>query len=227
MIINSSTPLIRPYDREGNLVMQWPVYLIDARREWPNVSFSLEQNEENMYEFGYWPLHPGTPPTGDVVTPVTPVLESENNWVQQYEVRSFSPEELQAQFQDALAVAFAKLDVLLSNTYALGFTYEKDASNTHLFSLTSDNQQLMTGLNLLAAKSEETRVFKLRTTSNVTVEYTAPEVVTMTTALMEYVVKVLEQLWALMDEISVATSVAEIPEIPDVITTDFIASRGE
>lgn len=221
MIVNSSTPLIHPYDREGNPVMQWPVYLSDARREWPNTSFSLEQDEKNLVDYGYFPLLPGEPPVGDVVTPVTPKL-IDGKWIQQYEVRSFSPEEIQQQFRDAIAVAYAKLDGLLQNTYALGFTYQKAEGVSHLFSLTSDNQQLMTGLNLLAKQSDPTRVFKLRTLGNVTVDYTAEEVLTMTTALMEYVVKVLEKLWELMDNISIATQISEIPEIPDVISMDYI-----
>ncbi|WBF04765.1 hypothetical protein [Erwinia phage vB_Ea277G] len=221
MIVNSSTPLIRPYDRDGNLVMQWPVYLIDVRREWPNVSFSTEQNEENLYDFGYWPLLPGTRPTGDVVTETTPILV-DGKWVQQYEVRAYNPDEIQQQFQDAMAVAYARLDGLLENTYGLGFSYTKSEGVVHQFSLTSDNQQLMTGLHLLAKQSDGTRVFKLRTLSNITVDYTAEEVIALTTALMEYVVKVLEKLWELMDDISVATQVSEIPEIPDVITTDFL-----
>ena len=226
MIVNSSTPLIRPYDRDGNLVMQWPVYLIDARREWPNVSFSLEQNEENLYDFGYWPLLPGDRPSGDVVTEIAPVLV-DGKWVQQYEVRQYDETEIQQQFQEAMATAYAKLDGLLTSTYGLGFNYEKAEGVTHSFSLTSDNQQLMTGLHLLAKQSDAARVFKLRTLGNVTVDYTAEEVVALTTALMEYVVKVLEKLWELMDEISVATKVSEIPEIPDVITTDYLERTAQ
>lgn len=221
MIVNSSTPLIRPYDKDGNAVMQWPVYLIDARREWPNTSFSLEQEEENLVDYGYFPLHPGTQPPGDVVERTTPELV-DGKWVQQYTARAFTPEELQQQFADQMTASYGRLDGLLSNTYALGYTYEKGEGVTHHFSLTPDNQQLLTALNLLAQKSETSRIFKLRTTGNVTVDYTATEVIDMTTALMEYVVQVLNKLWELMDEISVATTVSEIPEIPDVITLEFL-----
>lgn len=217
MIVNSSTPLIRPYDRDGNAVMQWPVYLSDARREWPNTSFSLEQDEKNLVDYGYFPLHPGTPPEADVVTSLQPTLV-DGKWTQQYEGREFTPDELQQQFATAMSNAYGRLDNLLNATYALGYTYEKEEGVLHHFSLTADNQQLLTALNLLAQQSPADRVFKLRTTSNVTVNYTAAEVITMTTALMEYVVAVLNKLWALMDEISVSTKVDEIPVIPDVIT---------
>lgn len=217
MIVNSSTPLIRPYDREGNPVMQWPVYLSDARREWPNTSFSLEQDEKNLVDYGYFPLHPGTPPVGDVVEKAPPALV-DGKWVQQYTARDYTPEERQEQFVNAMTTAYGRLDNLLNNTYALGYSYEKSEGVTHHFSLTADNQQLLTALNLLAQQSPEDRVFKLRTTGNVTVNYTAVEVIAMTTALMEYVVAVLDKLWALMDDISVADTIDEIPDIPDVIT---------
>lgn len=219
MIVNSATPLVRPAGPDG---MQWPVYLADARRAFPNVSFSLEQPEENLVEFGYFPLLPGTPPQGDVVTKLPPELV-DGKWVQQYDVRSFTDEEIAQQLTDAKNNAFASLDNLLNNTYGAGYFYDFVSGETtvqHHFSLTADNQQLMTGLHLLAKQETNAeRLFTLRTVENLTVKYTPAQVVEMTTALMEHIVAVLEKLWDLMDDIALAEHLSELPVIPDTLAT--------
>lgn len=214
MLVDTSTPLIRP---EGPNGMEWPVFLRDAMRAFPNTSFSLEQEEENLVDFGYFPLHPGTVPVGDVVTPATPIL-IEGKWTRQYDVRAYTPEEKAQLLATARADCMSRLDTVLLMTYARGFVYEHPAGQTHTYSLTADNQQLLTGLHLLAKEeTDPERLFTLRTQDELTVQYKSAEVVAMTKAVMEYVVAVLAKLWELRDDVALAETVEELPVVPEYI----------
>lgn len=215
MLVDTSTPLIRP---EGPNGMEWPVYLRDAMRAFPNTSFSDEQQEENLVDFGYFPLHQGTVPVGDVVTPATPKL-IDGKWTRQYDVRAYTVEERASMLAEARQECLKRLDAVLYNTYARGFTYEHPTGETHVYSLSSDNQQLLTGIHLLA--KEETnpdRIFTLRTQDELMVQYGPAEVVDLTKALMEYVMAVLAKLWELRDDVALADTIEELPTVPDYIT---------
>lgn len=215
MLVDTSTPLIRP---EGPNGMEWPVYLRDAMRAFPNVSFSLEQEEENLVPFGYYPLHQGTVPVGDVVTQITPIL-IDGKWTRQYESRDYSPEEKAEMLAAARTERLAALDGVLYATYARGFTYEHPTGEVHTYSLSADNQQLLTGLHLLA--KEETnpdRLFTLRTQDELVVKYKPAEIVDLTKALMEYVIAVLAKLWELRDDVALAETIDELPVVPEYIT---------
>lgn len=210
MIVTQSTPLIRPYGPKG---MEWPVYLADARRAFPNVSFSLEQDESQLEPFGYFPLHLGVSPVGDVVTQIEPKL-IDGKWTRQYEARDYTEEELATRLRQAKDTALAELDRQLQAGYDEGFLYELDADTLHHFSLTRDNQQLMTGLHILAVQEGNAdRVFRLRTIDNTTVTYTGAQLVAMTTAMMEHVYSELSTLWTTMDAITAATDMAALEAV--------------
>lgn len=210
MIVTQSTPLIRPYGPKG---MEWPVYLADARRAFPNVSFSLEQDESQMEPFGYFPLHLGVSPAGDVVTQIEPKL-IDGKWTRQYETRDYTEEEQATRLRQAKDTALAELDRQLQAGYDEGFLYELDADTLHHFSLTRDNQQLMTGLHILAVQEgNDERVFRLRTIDNTTVTYTGAQLVAMTTAMMEHVYSELSTLWTTMDAITAATDMAALEAV--------------
>lgn len=207
MIVTQSTPLIRPF---GPMGKEWPVYLADARRAFPNVSFSLEQDESQLEPFGYFPLHLGVSPAGDVVTQIEPKL-IDGKWTRQYEARDYTEEELATRLRQAKDTALAELDRQLQAGYDEGFLYELDADTLHHFSLTRDNQQLMTGLHILAAQEGNAdREFRLRTIDNTTVTYTGAQLAAMTTAMMEHVYSELSTLWTTMDAITAAKDMAEL-----------------
>lgn len=215
MLVDTSTPLIRP---EGPNGMEWPVYLRDAMRAFPNVTFSLEQEEENLVPFGYYPLHPGTVPVADVVWQVTPNL-IDGKWTRQYESRPYNEQEIADQLTSARADKLSAIDAVVLATYARGFTYEHTDGVTHVYSLTPENQQLLTAMHLLAKEeTDPERAFTLRTIDEVSVQYKAADVVAFTKAVAEYVVQVLTQVWTLRDQAVAATVITDLPDVPPYIT---------
>jgi hypothetical protein len=215
MQVTGSTPLII-VDLSEDQPLIWPTNLYEINKYFPNVSFGIPQDEENLVPFNIFPIDPGTPPTGDVVTKITPVL-TEGRWVQQYEVRDFNEQELADNLEAARNSALWQLDSVLGNTYDRGFN-SPHGEGTDVFSMSSDNRQLITGLYLLASVEQDAeRKFKLRTVANVTVEYSVDEMKALGKAVMEYVTAVLEKLWAYMDQITSATKIEDLPQVPDYI----------
>lgn len=213
MIVTQSTPLVRPFGPRG---MEYPVYLADARRAFPNVSFSTEQDESQLVDFGYFPLHLGTPPAGDVVTQTEPKL-IDGKWTRQYVSRSYTEEELSVKLSQAKDAALAALDAKLQAGYDEGFLYQFDEAGTlHHFSMTPANQQLLTGMHILAAMPENAeKTYRLRTIENTTVEYTAAQVVAMTKSMMEHAYGELSSLWQVMDAISASKTLPELQVVLD------------
>lgn len=215
MQVTGSTPLI-VVDHPDYDGPQWPTNLYEINKYFPNVSFGIPQDEENLVPFNVFPIDPGTPPVGDVVTKVTPVLV-DGRWVQQYEVRSFNEQELADNLEAGRQNALYQLDSVLGNTYERGFS-NAHGESTDIFSMSSDNRQLITGMYLLAdTETDADRKFKLRTVSNQTVEYSVDEMKALGKAVMEYVTAVLEKLWDYMDQITSATKIEDLPEVPDYI----------
>lgn len=215
MLVTDSTPLII-VNHPDYPEPQWPVTIYDLQRYFPNVMFGTQQEEEALAPFGIFPIDPGTRPVADVVTPITPIL-IEGKWVQQYESRPFNEDELASNLESARGNALYMLDSVLSNTYNRGFTYTHNG-NVEKYSMTSDMRQLLTGMYLLASEeTDSTRKFKLRTLDNTTVEYTVDEMKAVGKAVMEYVAAVLEELWAIMDQITSATKIEDIPTVPEYI----------
>lgn len=215
MLVTGLTPLVvvNHPDYDGP---QWPTNLYEINKYFPNVSFGIPQEEENLVDFNIFPIHPGTPPIDDVVTKVTPAL-IDGKWVQQYEHRPFDENELADNLEAARSSALYQLDFVLSNTYDRGFEHEVD-SQPHVFSLTSDNRQLITGLYILANdETDLTRKFKLRTMANAAVIFTVDELKTFAKAVIEYVTAVLEKLWDIMEQITEAVKIEDLPEIPEHI----------
>jgi hypothetical protein len=184
----------------------------------PERQLSLEQEEENLVPFGYYPLHQGVVPQGDVVWQVTPQL-IDGKWTRQYESRAYNDQEIADMLATARTEKLTAIDSLLYATYARGFSYEHPDGATHVYSLTPDNQQLLTALHLLAKEeTDPERLFPLRTVEENTVQYNAAEVITFTKALMEYIVQVLAKLWTIRDQAVAATTLAELPDVPEYIT---------
>lgn len=215
MLVTGSTQLII-VDHPDYTEPQWPVTIYDLPRYFPNVMFGTQQEEEALAPFGIFPIDPGSRPEADVVTLITPILV-EGKWVQQYESRPFNEDELARNLESARMNALNMLDNVLDNTYGRGFTYTHNG-NVENYSMTSDMRQLFTGMYLLAVQETElTRKFKLRTLDNKTVEYTVDEMKDIGKAVMEYVTAVLEELWAIMDQITTATKIEDIPNVPPYI----------
>lgn len=225
MTINSSTRMIKVEPVEPTTDPQnpvaigsYPVYLWNARQEYPNIMFSDEySNDEALIPQGYVPVYPTDQPAGDVVDYGTPEKREDGKYYDTWTVREFTEEELAANLEAAKQIALSQLDSARYNAYAKGYE-DKVGDTTNLYSLTAENQQLLTALRILAdAETNADREFTLRTVDNRSVKAKKDEVQRVTTAVLEHCLAILEQLWELADEVVAATKIADIPTIPESV----------
>lgn len=225
MTINSSTRMIKvepvnPTTDPQNPVAigSYPVFLYDARREYPNIMFSDEySNDEALVPQGYVPVYPTDQPAGDVVDYGTPEKRDDGKYYDTWTVREYTEEELAANLALAKQSALEMLDQARYQAYNKGYE-DKVGDVTNLYSLTAENQQLLTALRILADnETNADREFTLRTVDNRSVKAKKDEVQRVTTAVLEHCLAILEQLWELADEVVAATKIADIPTIPESV----------
>jgi hypothetical protein len=78
--------------------IEWPYSFQDLKMDYPNVSFSSNPSDEDLEAFSIFPVHPSPLPAHSPrlqkINEVTPVY-SENKWVQSWQVRDATEEEIQ------------------------------------------------------------------------------------------------------------------------------------
>lgn len=88
MKVEAWTPMVRTRD------MAYPVYLRDFKLDFTNVSIGSFVYEENLVEFGYFPVLDSEIPDADVVVEVVPTQSEDGKWYKTYTSRSFTTEEV-------------------------------------------------------------------------------------------------------------------------------------
>lgn len=228
MSINGSTRLIKvepvdPTTDATNPVEEgtYPCYLSDARREYPNITFSDEYKEDDaLLPQGYLPVYPTEAPKGDIVERGRPELREDGKYYETWSARDYTEQELADNLAVAQKNALYLIDQCREQTYAQGFkdvVGEGDDAVTNVYSLTQDNQQLLVAVRLLANESAEDRIFKLRTVDNRPVSMNTAELKRVTTAILEHCLAILEMLGDLADQVLAATKIEDVPAIPETV----------
>lgn len=81
----------------------------------PNVSFPADMTDESLAEFGVFPIVEAPKPDGDLVTELPPALVN-GSYVQQWETRSFTAEEVAAnllEWREGCVVSMAQARLAL------------------------------------------------------------------------------------------------------------------
>ncbi len=80
---------------EDGQIAEYPYGISQLKRDNPNVIFTLPLNPETLAEYGVVEVLPATPPAYDPITHdliETEPFETEEGWVQQYQLIEVSPE---------------------------------------------------------------------------------------------------------------------------------------
>lgn len=192
---------------------EYPLSFFKVRRKMPNVIFGNEVTTEQITAMGFEVVHPGERPTGDVVAELQPA-KVDGIYKQQYEVRSFTAEELEVRLQQKKQNLISLVNNKLMRDLQKGFAYDFGGEHgvMHIQLRDSDRANL-TGMRAMAADSPE-KEQPFRTYENAIVMLTSQQVIAMAQAAHGGYLALLSAVWGLKDQIERAATEAELPEVP-------------
>lgn len=212
MNITASTLLIKVDDQT------YPVGLYGVRQANPNVSFAAEPDEAVINDLGYAVVTPVAQPVGDVVTEAAPELV-EGVWTQKWDVRAFTPEEIQTNLDVKKNVLMAQVNTLRDAKLAEGVKFDFGGD----FGLLTIQLGPVDCTNILGVRVTADAYVKaglgetvmgFRTMENIVAMGPATMMVALSDAAFIRVNSVYVAAWSLKDAIKAATTLAELPEVP-------------
>ena len=194
---------------------EYPLSFFKVRRKMPNVIFGNEVTTEQIAAMGFEVVHPGERPTGDVVAELQPA-KVDGIYKQQYEVRSFTAEELEVRLQQKKQNLISLVNNKLMRDLQKGFAYDFGGEHgvMHIQLRDSDRANL-TGMRAVAADFPE-KEQPFRTYENAIVMLTSQQVIAMAQAAHGGYLALLSAVWKLKEQIERAATEAELPEVPGV-----------
>lgn len=208
--INGSTQLIKIETGE------YPVYISKVRRDNANVSLPIEPSEELLLSLGYAVVNPVARPEGDVVLEGTPQLV-DGKYVQVWDVRSFSEEEIAQQLEKKKHDLNRNVMEMRDKELDQGFEHITASGEVFGVQTRLEDRVNMLYLNMNAEKMVATgdeTLQEFRSTENITYMLTPSEMVAMTNEALGFYKRILGASWVLKDLISAAKTIAELPVLP-------------
>lgn len=215
MKVTASTLLINVVTSE------YPVSLLKVRQDNPNISFAAEPEDSVLDDLGYSVVHRVDAPAGDVVTEGAPEYV-DGAWRQTWVVREFTAEELAAQLQARKSDMTQQIDQLRDATLANGFRF--------VFSGEAGEQGVQVReqdkINIVASRiiadafinmGQPETLMDFRTFENNTLRIPATEIVALSNAAFQRVTQVYAAAWVLKDQVAAATTLAELPVLPETL----------
>lgn len=203
MKIENWTPMIRTAD------MAYPVYLSDFLAANPNISIGSFVYEENMVEFGYFPVHDVEVPKGDVVTEGDPIQDENGTWFKTWNVRDFTPEEVAQNLAFDKEAAIAQAKYVLHNDLLNGLPVGLDK-----FSVTNPDLAYLHGTRIAAANADPSETFFICKSDNTVIELAAQDAVDKVTEIITTHSAVYQRMLSYFDLVSKAETKDEIPPFP-------------
>ncbi|AGZ17540.1 hypothetical protein X824_gp066 [Escherichia phage 4MG] len=211
MVVYSYTPMIRSSDG------RYPVYLADFRADNPNVSIGTWIYSENLVEFGYFPVIPVTPPTGDVVTEGAPHFNDQTQqWEQTWNSRDFTPEEIAANLESAKQSYKAAAQNILSRDLDIGIPYPVDNVEYKVRVKSFDLATLLSIKSVLEADGDQSsEVYPFRFLDGYKSDFTHAEMKDLVTQVSRAQYEMMKSYWSYLDQVEQASTIATIPALPD------------
>lgn len=200
---------------------EYPLFLEDFRiRTGAVFGATLESNF--LEEFGYAVvLEVPRPDTGDVITEGKPEA-IEGQYRRVWEVREYNPEEGAAQLQQAKETMQFKIDKFRNDQFAIGFPHLFPDGEIYHAQVNTVGRGNISDLRTLAKEAiADGAPFQVtfRTYENINVVLNAEETVELGNAAAQQVQAGYALSWALKDATTAATTLEEIPELPDSLFT--------
>lgn len=202
-------------------VAKYPCTMADVKREWDQVSFLVE-NESDIIsgDFGYEVVVLVPQPAGDVIIERDPVF-IDGQWVQQWEVRSFTASEAQAVLADRKEQLEQEISLALNNALDEGFAFNfgtPEAPELGNIQLRNGDLVKITGSGLradrLIAKGSVDATMPFRTFQNEVKMCTPLKMAELSDQAYDAYLILIGISWQLKDAAAAATTVSELPVVP-------------
>ena len=184
----------------------------------PDIIFPGNPLLQDILDLGYAEVIRTIIPTADVVTEGKPVLESDG-WHQVWETRSWTEQEIQTQLDDAKQAAYEQATLISIQNFEIGMPYTFNGVDYHI-QLRDDKDrpnliaQNMNAQGLVGGPKAPDTLLPFRTYENITLMLTPDQMIDMTSRALDAIISISTKSWAIKDQITAATTIAEIPEVP-------------
>jgi len=200
---------------------EYPLRMGDMVRCFPDTFLPANPDEELLKAYGVFVVQPTEKPIGDVVYEGVPELR-DDTWYQTWLVRENTPEEA----ADILAVAKAKslyrIEQWRIAQFAIGFPFLAPDGEIYHVQVRDQDRINILGRYTKAKEAlteNPTATFEFRMYENVSVELSPEEMIDMGNQSDIQSLAGYKVAWGLKDQTRAATTVAEIPTIPDEMFT--------
>lgn len=224
--INSATAFIH---EESKL---YPLTLASIRAQFPNLSFGDYPSQEAMRAVGFVVVQPTEKPEGDVVNEEAPNQMQDGSWVQVWNTRAYTQEELASLLAGEASALQTNADALRDAALSSGLPVDfgGDYGVQHV-QLRDTDQPKILGLKESAVRAKgqgvTSPVLSLRTRENNIVQLTPDQMIAVSFMALDAVVSILSQSWALKDAASRAATREELPALPAAFVLETQALVGD
>lgn len=221
--VTYSTALAK-VDQESGVLLAYPVYMPQVQRENPTWSFLVVNDEEFINFLGYQVVVlTERPTTPGVVIERDPLL-IDGKWVQQWEVRPYSPEELESMLVIQKASTIELIATRLQEALAIGFEFNfgtEEAPVLGNVQLRGTDRVNIIGSGLradrLVAAGTTGNIMPFRTYENTTMLITPEQMTALSDDAYDAYLVFINMSWDLKDATTAATTAEEVPVVPDVL----------
>lgn len=203
---------------------QYPLYLYQIPAHNPNLSLPVDVSVEALFNAGYSLVNPATPPAGDVVTEDVPRLDEDDQYHQVWVTRPFNAEELAQNFLNKKADSEATVNQLYAVSLDTGAEVAvAGIAEPQHFGLSeiqrTDYAAMKARAQRSVASGSQTALI-LRSKEGVSVRLAPAKMVQLCEALEDFFYDLQMAYYDLLDQVSLAESVDELPELPQAITAE-------
>lgn len=200
----------------------YPLTTAALKHRHPNISFGQEIDEEMIVSLGYAAVQEVQKPEGDVVVETAPVQKADGTYVQNYDVRAFTADELNAQISSDRNIKLLEIERARDEALAIGapMSFPGQAEVLHAQMRDGDRANIL-GLRARAEVLQQQGVtnaaIPFRTYEDKTVMLTPAQTITMAWAVFDSYQQVLAASWSLKDAVAAAENKADL----DTLVIDF------
>lgn len=200
---------------------QYPVSLTTIFNKYSDRSFPQEPLLYDLQNLGYAQVQDVPRPEADVVSEGKPVLE-DGVWKRTWEARDWNDNEKFEYLVRKQTSLADKVMALREKDCANGMPYSiDDGANTFHVQIRPSDKINLLGLNLEAQYAKQAgttdAVFKFRSFENKSYMLTPDQMYDMTRASLSCILAIYDASWALKDAIDSATTVEELPTLPETL----------
>lgn len=194
----------------------YPLFMDNLSAYAPHTAFGPTTDAETLIEFGLEIVKEVPAPVNDVVTEGTPE-EVDGEWRQTWIARSYSDIEKAEKLASAKSLLQGQVESMRVTQFEHGFPHTFGENVYHVQIRNTDRANLL-GLRTVAKEvvaAGGDMTFSFRVYENVAVDLSAAEMVSVADAAFAATTIGYAKTWAVKDGAEAATSLEELPPLPD------------